>query len=217
LSQPSWKTVPWEDNPSAKEPFEYLIDILCDVAGHLEDMKAITNQQEIVSRELLAERVALSLNELDNWWSGWIAANPQACDEIQSTSDSTVMVDDDGPLFPTILRYSSLSVAYLVCTHNCGRILLLYVQRCLGILAVDRPSANNESGISDNTTTQPLLGICSNSISLAHEVLRSLDYCFEQAGGFMGSLCVMVLQNEKYGALDPVSREAAWLRRKDMT
>jgi len=195
------------------------MDILCDIAGHLEDMKVIGEIQGGPAIESLTERVAMSLDELDDWWRGWITENPQVCYEIESAPDSTVILDDDGPLFPTVLQYTSLSAAYLVCTHNCGRILLLHLQRCLGVLATDPLStsdAHSETVASDEHNKAPLLGICSDSRALAHEIMRSLDYCFEQAGGFMASFCVRVLQNEEYDTLDPGSREAEWLRKRDV-
>ena len=193
---------------------------MCDIPGHLEDMKTINKEQRKVTPEELAGRVALSLAELDEWWHGWIIEDPQACYEIESTIDSTVIIDEDGPLFPTVLRYTSLSAAYLACTYDCGRIILLYLQRCLDMFVGDQldvvSGRINKTYLSANDNEGPLLGLCYDPTKLAHEILRSFDYCCEQAGGFMASFCVMVIENIEYGALKPDSREAKWLKGRSM-
>lgn len=74
-----------------------------------------------------------SLHELDRWWREWIIHSPEACERADTDPKTTMTADATGPLYLTVLRYSDLWAGYMVCTHHCIRILLLYILQQLSV------------------------------------------------------------------------------------
>ncbi len=205
LSHEKWKTIPWEDNPSSKQPFDFLVDILCDIADYRSDLKAVRQTHEDTKRVKLKERALTSLDSLDNWWLMWARENQGAWWEVKTNPDATLLDDSSGPLYPTILEYSCVWVAYTVCTYDAARIMLLDTLTSLGNANefVLPGLVENDSGC--------LAGISSESTSLAHEILRSIEFCSRQSSYFMGSFSVILILDIAYGALKKGSRESRWL------
>jgi hypothetical protein len=218
LSQPLWKIGPWEANPSSKQPVDFLLDFVSDVACHLEDMKTIAGKNSVQQRRELADRAVATMIDFNDWWRRWSQLKPQSCWEIESDPNFALMADLDGPLYPTMLHYTDLGTAYTVCTYICGRILILHVLRSL---ALDTPEQGDnlfpthgdpKYAIFDEDNDTPLLGITSDATALAQELLRSFDFCYHGTGGFMGTFCILTVLHEDYGAVKSGSREANWLR-----
>jgi hypothetical protein len=104
-----WKEVPWEDNPGSKTTFDYLMDILCDIPGLLEDVDGLSSLLQGVEEATILDtkmKVLGCLEQLNLWWRGWASRNPHGCHEYTS-ENAMVTVDDQGPLYPTLLRFNS--------------------------------------------------------------------------------------------------------------
>jgi hypothetical protein len=213
LSQPLWKTVPWEDDPSSKKAFDFIADISCDIASHLEDVKCLEQRGTLRLRQDLANRVMKSVLELNSWWRQWIIDNPKLCREVKPNPKTTVTVDAEGPLFATILQYNKLWDAYTLFSYICARLFLLHILRTLTPVYEDFSAILGypDDFVLDEPNNTPLLGITSDMIALGHELLHSFDYCYAYSGGFMGSFCVVTVLDAGFGALMPGSREANWV------
>lgn len=206
MSQEKWKTVPWAHDPASKKPFDLLLDILCDIAdlrAEMNDSRRCASRIEDVN---FTDKGLAIMASLDAWWLEWEAQNPGVCWEIESFP-STLLKDSEGPLYSTSLEYTNIEIAFIVCAHDSARILLLQVFTSLGIARPEPP------GVSLNMPKSPLLGISFDSVGLAHEIMRSTEYCSIQSGHFMGSFSAILILDIAYLALakEKDSRVARWL------
>jgi len=209
LSQPKWKTVPWEDDPQSKMPADYLIDILCDTAGILAD---VLQHGPAGSSECSGHRREIEglLDHLNDWWREWSSTHSQSCQAVSPDPSITITKDSAGLIFPTLLWYDSIWTAQTVCLYDTARIILLTMWEILlrGLnvpLEVPMPTEPNDT---------PLLGISSDITGLAHEIIRSLEYCHEESWRFIGTFCVILPQDVAYSCLRPESREKKFLARQ---
>ncbi|KAL3418828.1 hypothetical protein PVAG01_09049 [Phlyctema vagabunda] len=206
LSQKVWKEVPWEDEPLAKQPIDFLLDILCDVTALIHDVDQITSDREETSG--LKERITTSFNELNVWWRQWAGDNPTCCKE--KVTDSTTMIfDEDGFLFHSNLVYDSFWAAYTVNIHNATRIQLLSLWDMVAKSSTNQ-IVPTEFTIQEPNIT-PLLGITHDSQGLAREIFRSLDYCHIESRHHLGTFCLLFPLDFAYSVLGRESREARWL------
>lgn len=193
----AWKTVPWEDDPGSKMPAEYLIDLLSDIAGILADLSIIPPSE-------LRSTLEHAFEYLNAWWREWISNHPHACEEYPANPTCTTTHDSRGLMFPTLLRYSTIWHAHAISLHATARLLLLHIWT----RALPQATRDLSDVVLDEPNSSPLLGISSKVTGLAHEVIRSIDYCQEQSRRFVGTFCVILPQDIAYGSLDPASREA---------
>lgn len=151
-----------------------------------------------------------SLHDMDHWWIGWMKYNPEACYKVNTDLKATLTADATGPLYPTVLRYSSLWAGYMVCTYDCMRILLLFILQQIP-LPPQELCVYSQGLLADPFNESPLLGISSDIQGLAREVLQSFDYCYEQSGGFMGTFCIVCIFDQVAQSLNWSQREIEWL------
>ncbi len=64
----------------------------------------------------------------------------------------------------------------------------------------------------DEIDQGPLLGISPDTKRLAHEILRSMKYCYDKSQHFMGTFTCVFIFDVAYSCLDEDSREVTWLR-----
>jgi hypothetical protein len=220
LSQPVWKTVPWENDPSSKEPSDYFVDILCDITVYNEE---INTPGGLTGTRILdiKGRVFASLRDLNFWWKDWLQNNPEPCQEYPTKPENIFTKDASGIVFSTLLQYSGLGTAYTVCTYNATRILLLKILQRISEAEKQTfcPTSYNsvaESNLQEEPSNKqtPLLGISSDIEGLAHEIFRSIEYVNIQTQHFMTSFANFYLLDIAYSALDTRSREAEWFRSK---
>jgi len=191
--------VPWEDDPAAKLPMDYLVDIGADIAEYLAQIK---NDHEIDYTQLRTQ-VAGSLIELNTWWCVWEAEHAQSVREVPSNQITNI------PIFDTLLEYDALWTAYIVCIYNTIRILLLQTwhrlhKHCNSIRSVDMDI------VLDMSNSTVLLGITSDTLGLACEILRSLNYCYRMSRSFTITFAFLFIQEVAYSCLDRGSIEAEW-------
>ncbi|KAE9381020.1 hypothetical protein N431DRAFT_396345 [Stipitochalara longipes BDJ] len=211
LGEKIWKDAPWQEDVTSKQPFDFLLDVLCDIANHLADLKALSKSPDSSKIHQLHGDIDSSIRDLDDWWRGWSTANPHSCKEVVTDPSSSITTDADGALFVTHLVYDRLWTAYTVTTYNAARILLLQASKSVTQLSPQfaRHPAQSDSLKDDSGT--PLLGINSNSKDLALEIIRSMQYCSDQSGRFLGTFAAVFILDVAYSALERGSREAIWL------
>ena len=114
------------------------------------------------------------------------------------------------PLFPTLLEHDMLQTAFMVCTYDAIRILLLQLWHMLQLF----PNSIQTTGqviVLDMPNRMALLGITSDTKGLACEILRSLKYCYGKSRRFIGTFTFLFIQDEAYGCFDQGSKEAIWV------
>lgn len=208
LSQREWKIVPWEDNPAMKQPMDFLMDIMCDLATLLADIDE--KFKKGTELDLLQHQTIKLLEELNVWWREWTTRCPLVCKEIPTDLVHAATVDAEGPLFPSILVYDHFWTGYTLCIHNSIRILLTQALQMLSCKSTQIPEAAAVVGSDPGTSL--LLGITLDTKGLAYEMIRSIEYCYVQSTHFLGTACVLFPLDVAYGVLGGNSREAKWLR-----
>lgn len=214
LSQTAWKTIPWEEHPSSKSPFDHLIDIFCDCAEYFAEVNGCREGMKPWQILDLKKRVFASLETLNIWWEGSSLRNPETCTEVISNPNDTIMQDADGVIFPTLLEYNGLWNAYMLCTYDATRIMLLQI---LEVLERAEGSETPRSPSHPRNDSSPLLGTSWDTTLLSHEILRTVAYCSNISQQFMGTFTCLFVLDIAYSCLDDNSREAKWLRARTMS
>lgn len=130
---------------------------------------------------------------------------------IPATNDRLPAFDEQS-LFPTVLHYSSLTLANEITVYNA--ILLLFLRlgsQIIGpifntsILSFDLPVDLNYG---------PLLppGLAPSAQAVATEVCRSVEYHLQDVQSSAGAFFLLFPLKVAYLAFDPASREACWLK-----
>lgn len=175
--------------------------------------------------------ILASMNDLDAWWRDWARYISGFCWEITPNLSTTIVRDIDGLIFPTLLEYSGLQEAYTVCAYDAARILSLQnleiIQRAVpennsnisiphSPLIVARPESQSNELYHNEGSSYPLLGLSSDTRSLAHEILRTVEFCSVTSHQFLGSFACPFILDVAYSCLEEDSRAARWLRGKVM-
>lgn len=205
LCQSVWKEVPWENDIGSKSAMDYLVDIIADIANCLADLKTYHEVEGAQDPEWAQSRgkAAICLEELNAWWCQWEANHPQAVTNYpfhQTTYDQNL---------PTVLKYDNLRTAYELCFYNTVRILLLQLCKTLQLFP-NQGHVSNTAVILDMQNPTSLLGISSDSLGLAREILRSLNYCYGKSRRFIFSCSFLFIQEVAYGCFSDDSEEAKW-------
>lgn len=190
-------------------PSDYLIDILCDAAGILADLLQHGPASSSEGFDLRQETKGL-LDLLNDWWREWSNSHSQSCQTVSPDPSTTMTKDSAGLIFPTLLRYDSIWTAHTVVLYDTARITLLTMWN---ILSRDSHQPLEVPRLTEPNNT-PLLGISSDITGLAHEIIRSLEYCHETSWRFVGTFCVILSQDVAYSCLRPESRESKFLTRQ---
>ena len=184
---------------------DYLIDILCDIAGLSEDTDMYLKNLEHCRDQFL------DLKPLDARFQ----RRPRACKQVYPSLASTMMIDVNGFLFETLLHYDSFWTAYTVCIHNSIRILLLELHQALSQIHPQPPDHELAIPSVEPNPTTPLLGIINDSEGLAKEIMRSMEFCYLQSNHYLGTFCLLFPLDFVYRSLDKASQEARWLLEND--
>ncbi|KAF2490866.1 hypothetical protein BU16DRAFT_136300 [Lophium mytilinum] len=134
LSNTRWKTIPWDENPSQKDPFQYLVDILADcpqllvLKDHMYASKATEEAQTLASE--LEEHTQTLLAQLEIWKASWDASQGDYYSETPVTSSAPSLLSPNGPPIPfwtTNYQYNTLRQANAMAMYNAAIILLLKI------------------------------------------------------------------------------------------
>lgn len=88
LSQTRWKTIPWQDAPQSKQPFQYVIDILADCPQLfvLKDklyVASLAEERNILVQELEQQTQSLMI-QLEAWKASYDIVEPNHSFEAPS-------------------------------------------------------------------------------------------------------------------------------------
>ena len=87
LEAQEWKVIPWALNPFSKTQQNYLVDILVDVPGLLQDAGKLNEQSNQQAEERLLSRVKARLYALYHWRFTWELLNPNAAYEVMPQAE----------------------------------------------------------------------------------------------------------------------------------
>jgi hypothetical protein len=180
------------------------MDTLCDTADLLFDLQHC-NAVDQSTLPCLIERTRLLIEESNGHWRDRIYRYLQHVQDVPL--ENSLLRDEEGPLFDSSLFYDNIWTTHAYSLFNTTRILLLKTWKTL-CNASNEPL---ENPILDEPNDSPVLGITSDIVGLAKEVIRSLDYCHHPSRQFMGTFRAVLPQDVAYACLDPESREAKFL------
>jgi hypothetical protein len=210
LEQRIWKEVPWENSASSKTQLDYLIDILCDFPGLLEDADDAElvgalpedNRTSWINIQHLCQE---KLTKLSEWRRGWESTFGQCRYEVDISQSSDSSAEPSSPLFPSVFNFTGIWRAYEFCVHNALRILLLRLSSRACIMAhggtasprqtMATGSVENEAGVEE----------------LAIEICRSIDY-FLKEHGQIGAVLLMFPAQIALLPLICKSEAGTWLK-----
>ena len=216
LEEHNWTSVPWEDSPEAKEPFDYLIDIGCSIPGMLEDIDNLSqdcNATDRIDREELflglVRRSNQAFDELDAWWRSWATMHLDSCTKKSPDPKTKLSFDEGGPVFDSVLHFQSYWDCYVTIFHNALRIILLSVwEQYCQLRYAERHSIRSPN---DETNPLPLLGISTDREGLALEIFRCIEFCESLTRNFMGNSCILFPIYYAQQNVNLISREGRWV------
>jgi hypothetical protein len=188
-----------------KSPIDYLVDIGTDIAEYLAQIRMLVGNKHSHGSQYsqIRNQVATLLEQLNVWWQEWEPEYGQSAWEVPASPANTKV------LFPTLLEYDKLCIAFTVSIYDMMRILLLQLWQRL------RFSPNglqtSKQIILDMPNRTVLLGISSDVQGLACEILRSLTYCYDKSPQLVGTFSFLFIQDVAYGCFDANSIEARWI------
>jgi hypothetical protein len=206
LEQRIWKEVPWEDDPASKTQLDYLIDILCDYPGLLEDAdnarlaRGPAESKGMVWTDVV-HQCHKKLAELSEWQRDWVSNFDICLYEVDANQSSYTSIEAGGPLFPSILYFTDVWRAYEFCVHNALRILLLRLHSQVARMRTSNPGQAIATNFTETRT-------CVEELAIG--VCRSVDY-FLNKHGQMGALLLMFPAQIALLALNRTSKVAIWL------
>ncbi|OBT55598.1 hypothetical protein VE04_03642 [Pseudogymnoascus sp. 24MN13] len=221
LEQKDWKTVPWEDEPDSKSHLDGMTDIMADIPGLYEDLDTINGSPntrrpwDLTLAKDTLDKCLEDLSKLESWFEVWKAQNPESFSEVESSSMSGLTADEDGDLFPTVLRFSSLGVANELALYYSTRIQLLSICREVDRLIESTnisTSAACEAGISWSSYSWYGRGSKTASIKLlAINICRSAEYHLLPDHAHAGALLFLLPAQVAAKSLGHLSREGHWI------
>jgi hypothetical protein len=202
-----WKEVPWEDDAASKTQLDYLIDILCDYPGLLEDTDNARSLGTLPENRItwtdVLHRCHEKLTRLSEWQHCWVSEFEISRYEVDTSQSSYISIEAGGPLFPSIFYFTDIWRAFELCVHNALRILLLRLYTQVG-------EYMNTSSPGQTMTGVDPIEIGASVEDLAIEICRSIDY-FLNKHGQMGALLLMFPAQIALLPLDRSSAVAIWL------
>jgi hypothetical protein len=106
LSEASWKTGPWKQNPSSKSQIHYLLDVFADVITLKAGLMSSTNTGT------LTEPLMRAIADLRDWRQRWNKDNNSKVKEVPNP-------DPTAPAcLSTVLHFTSTHTADNICIYN---------------------------------------------------------------------------------------------------
>lgn len=132
MSDAIWKTIPWKDDTTQKQPFQYLIDILADCPPLfvLKDQiyASPTTEEALLLATELEQRTQPLLAQLEVWKAAWDVSQGDYYHETPVTSSAPFLLAPSGvtiPFWTTNIQYTTLRQANAVTIYYATIILLL--------------------------------------------------------------------------------------------
>ena len=205
LDEQKWKDIPWEDDPSAKPHFDYLVDVLSDIPQFLEEIAHAHTPTTISwpkrsGNETLQKQLLERLQILRELREAWHIKYSTPLWEVPITSDSSQGPDSITPPFDAAFYFTNMFRAYEFCIYqiNCLILFLLYRDLSPGNL---QPVEDILPGLFPNGSVQ----------NLARNICRCTEFLCSEQNGSRGYIVLQFPATVTYFAIDKNSPEAKWL------
>lgn len=212
--------VPWAKDPDSKDTIDYLLDVLCDVPGILEDMKLlqdtpIAQENTLGMWTALGLRIKSCMETLYRWRAKW--------EEDFSNTYYPVGLDSLKDLMAVQLEIYPQSTAIFfdepvhgteLCLYNSMLVLLHRAMATLPLSIVTTASpdvttlGNHYRVLNPKVLLAPGEGSVQDIIC---EICRMVYYQLFSYPGSSGALQLMFPLQVAYRNTDPQSRTAEWL------
>ena len=191
LEQEEWKTVPWADDPASKNSFDYLVDILANLPGLLEDGAAADTPKRFRN---FRERLIGHFRDLFVWRWNWECSNPASTTEVPTYSN--VPFSGDGnrvPLYETVISYKHFQRAREIMLYNSTLLIAMRLAKSWfaeplpvalsAFPASERPRPSNPLILPHEKLT---------SADIAREMCRSIEYHFQEPHAQAGPMTLVL-------------------------
>lgn len=167
MEDEKWKNVPWEDDPLAKTPFDFLVDVLSDIPYFLQQVTsdytlatsgpAKSQQDNILLQQQHIERLETVKVVLERWhvkYSSPLQIRPpqdpsRMISEVRSTQNTVE------PPYASVLYFEDMYRAYDYIISKTTLILLMMLYECVAQdidPSLPYPSAVLQEILPDNIT-----------------------------------------------------------------
>lgn len=214
LERPEWKTIPWTSKLTGKTVGDYLRDILCDIPGLMEDVKAVlTGQAASEAKNKLHDQLVETVQRTEQLRWHWGAAYPRACWEIKTDSRASVSLDAQGqPLFATSLGFSDVDRAVELVYFDAIQLMLYMMSDQVGVpesrLSLPAKDMVRYQGPRLNADLLPGQG---DRESHALEICRTVDYFLQGPEDSKGAMILLFPMNVARLHLQYSTKVLTWI------
>jgi hypothetical protein len=220
LEEVAWKVVPWANDPDSKNIVDYLLDVLCDVPGILEDMRflqetPIAQQNTLAMWAPLGLRIKSCMENLYRWRVKWEEdfSNTYYPMGLDSLKDLMVVHLETYPLSMAVFFTEPIH-GTVICLYNS---MLVILHRALARLPLSvvttaipdiPPLGNYYRGLNPKVLLAPGEGTVEDIVC---EICRMVYNQLSSYPGSSGALQLMFPLQVAYRNIDPQSPTAEWL------
>ena len=204
LDEQRWKDVPWEEDITAKSPFDYLVDVFSDIPNILQKVTHANDPTaaglpERPGRDLLQKQVLELLQILSHLRkSSHIEYSP--IQDVPIAAAAPHCSENILPPFDASIHFTGMFRAYEYCVYQMSCILLLLLYQDLSSGHI-QPVEDIVPGFAPHEAIQ----------QLARNICRCTEYlCLEQHGS-RGYIVLQLPAIIAYFSIDNNSPEARWL------
>ena len=203
-----WKEVPWEDEPSAKSQFEYVVDVLSDIPYFLQQVGHDNTLMDFglpkrLDKEILQEQILERLETLKEVREAWNIEYSTPLWHVPLTPASLQGSDNIRPPFDAAIYFTNVFRAYEYCVFQIARIILFLLYQTL--------SPDNLQPVEHIFPDLFPNGATGTVQHLVREICRCTDYLCLESNGSRGFILLQIPATMAYLAVDPESPEAKWL------
>lgn len=176
----------------------YLQDIMANFAGFCDDrlaMDAAAGRGEDITplKDALETNLILSFRELVRWRWQWDIDNPDAAFEKSVHTSTSFSIDSEGPLFNSLLYFTSLEQATGLVLYNTTLLMFVHFYQDITRDSIAGPGLSIWPQHIRPRPTNPLM-LPSESLNMreiALETCRSVDYHLQGTHASSGSFSLM--------------------------
>ena len=176
----------------------YLQDIMANFAGFCEDRLAIDaaarRGEDITAlQDTLETNLITSFRDLVRWRWQWDIDNPLAAFEISVHTSTSFSTDNEGPLFNSLLYFTSLEPATELVLYNTTLLMFVHFYQDITKDSIAGPGMSIWPEHMRPQPTNPLI-LPSESLNMhdiALETCRSVDYHLQGTHASSGSFSLM--------------------------
>jgi hypothetical protein len=127
LEQPEWKTIPWAADPLGRSHANYLLDMLADVPGLLEDETHLDPLKDPVGTDILRHLVLEHLYSLYEWRWAFESRSPGAIIEVDESPRDNEISGSANKFHRTRLQYTGFVPVNELSLYNAIQLFLLRI------------------------------------------------------------------------------------------